>query len=98
MPLETNGENVTGCSAPTVSMYIASDVLAPPITLTLWGFDIVRSRRHWTPGSYLRIFVALPTIRLKSHTSKVEQKKEVLGLPPNSIIYAQRAACCCGSN
>ena len=28
MPVETNGETVTGCSAPDVSMYIASDVLA----------------------------------------------------------------------
>ena len=30
------------------------------------------------PGSNLRIFVALPTTRLKLHTSKVVQKKDFL--------------------
>jgi hypothetical protein len=47
---------------------------SPINTLTLWGLDIVRSQRQWTPGSYLSTFAALPASRLKSHTSKVEQQ------------------------
>jgi superfamily II DNA/RNA helicase len=62
VPLETKRENVTGYSAPTVSIYIASDALARGISMS-------------------NVAVVIN-----------------LGLPPNSITYAQRAGRCCGSN
>ena len=58
-----------------VSDWQICDTQALSNTLLLWRFGIVRSQRHWSPGSYLSTSVALPTVRLKWHPSKVEQKK-----------------------
>jgi len=62
VPLETNRENVTGYSTPTVSIFIASDALARGVSMS-------------------NVAVVIN-----------------LGLPPNSITYAQRAGRCCGLN
>jgi translation initiation factor 4A len=62
VPLDTNRENVTGYSAPTVSIFIASDALARGVSMS-------------------NVAVVIN-----------------LGLPPNSITYAQRAGRCCALN
>ena len=70
LPLRRDSTCCTrGCSL--ISRYEMNSSINTP---TLWGFDIVRSQRHQTPGSYLSTFVALPASWQQWHTSKVEQK------------------------
>ena len=62
VPVDTHRENVTEYSAPTVSIFIASDALARGVSMS-------------------NVAVVIN-----------------LGLPPNSITYAQRAGRCCALN
>ena len=63
-------------------------------TLTLWRLGIVKSQRHLTPGSYLSTFMALSTVWLTSHTSKVEHKKKYVGNYWNPSFGPFSQVCC----